>query len=108
MEFDTQVKLAIYEHFAETGGRPGPRVVAARVLSDMASVLEAYQRLAAQRLLVLEKGGSAIQMAPPFSGLYSHHVVESEGVSIKPPEFLLNKCEPLLHRNTTPLLYNPI
>jgi hypothetical protein len=35
MEFDTQVKLAVYSHFAETGRRPSPREVAGRVRSDV-------------------------------------------------------------------------
>ncbi len=79
MEFVTQVKLAVYRHFAETGQRPSPQDVASRVRSDVEGVLEAYQRLRAQRLLVLEADGASIRMAPPFSGVPTQHVVEAAG-----------------------------
>ena len=80
MEFDVQVKLAVYRHFAETGHRPSPGDVAGRVGSDTDSVLAAYQRLRAQRLLLLEKDGSSIRMAPPFSGVPTQHTVRAGGI----------------------------
>jgi hypothetical protein len=80
VEFDVQVKLAIYNHFAETGRRPSPQDVAPRVDSDAERVLESYQRLRAQRLLVLEEDGASIRMAPPFSGVPTQHIVEADGV----------------------------
>ena len=75
MSFDTQTKLAVYRHFAETGERPSLQVVAERVGSDVSSVREAYGRLRAQRVLVLETDGVSIRMAPPFSGVPTQHVV---------------------------------
>jgi hypothetical protein len=75
MSFDTQTKLAIYRHFAETGQRPSLQVVAERVGADVRSVREAYVRLRAERVLVLEPDGVSIQMAPPFSGVPTQHVV---------------------------------
>lgn len=80
MEFDTHVKLTIYRSFAETGSAPSPEEVAERVNSSVALVLAAYQRLRAQRLLVLEGDGSSIRMAPPFSGVRTQHVVEASGI----------------------------
>jgi hypothetical protein len=80
MEFDIHVKLAVYRHFAETGRRPLPREVAGRLGSDVESVIEAYGRLGAQRLLVLEGDGSSIRMASPFSGVPTQHVVEAGGI----------------------------
>lgn len=80
MEFDVQVKLAIYSHFAETGRPPSPEQVAEHVRSNVESVLEAYQSLRAQRLLVLEPDGRSIRMAPPFSGVPTRHRVEAGGV----------------------------
>jgi hypothetical protein len=65
MDFDTQIKLAIYKHFAETGRRPSPGDVAEHVGSDVGSVLDAYPRLRVQRVLALEPDGSSIRMAPP-------------------------------------------
>lgn len=80
MDFDRTTKLAIYRHFAETGGRPSPAEVAARVGSAEARVLEAYARLRTQRVLVLESDGAAIRMAPPFSGVPTQHMVEAGGI----------------------------
>jgi hypothetical protein len=75
MSLDTQTKLTIYRHFAETGQRPALEVVAERVGSDGSCVREAYLRLRAQRVLVLEPDGVSIRMAPPFSGVPTQHVV---------------------------------
>ena len=75
MSLDTQTKLAIYRHFAETGQRPSLEVVAERVRADVSIVREAYVRLCAQRVLVLEPDGVSIRMAPPFSGIPTQHVV---------------------------------
>lgn len=80
MDFDTQVKLAIYRHFAETGQRPSLDEVAQRVQADAASVREAYAKLRAQRVLVLEPDGSSIRMAPPFSGVPTAHTVEAGSI----------------------------
>jgi alkylmercury lyase-like protein len=80
MEFDVRVKLAVYSRFAETGHRPSPDEVAERIGSDVASVLESYQRLRAQRLLVLESDAKSIRMAPPFSGVPTQHLVEADGI----------------------------
>jgi len=75
MSFDTQTKLAIYGHFAETGESPSIEVVAERVRADANSVREAYVRLRAQRVLVFEGDGESIRMAPPFFGVPTQHVV---------------------------------
>lgn len=79
MDFDTQIKLAIYRHFAETGRRPSPEDVAEQVGADVGNVLEAYPRLRAQRVLALESDGSSIRMAPPFSGVPTQHEVIVDG-----------------------------
>lgn len=79
MDLDTQIKLAVYRHFAETGRRPSLADVAERAGTDVSSVLEAYPRLRAKRLLVLEPGGASIRMAPPFSGVPTQHVVTVGG-----------------------------
>ena len=75
MSFDTQTKLAIYRYFAETGQSPSLQVVAERVHADVSNVREVYERLRAQRVLVLEPDGVSIRMAPPFSGVPTQHVV---------------------------------
>ena len=80
MEFDTQVKLAVYRYFAETGRSPSPKDVAQRVGSNVENVLDSYQGLRTQRLLVLEEDGASIRMAPPFSGVPTQHIVEADGI----------------------------
>jgi DNA-directed RNA polymerase specialized sigma subunit len=57
MDFDTQIKLTIYRHFAETGRKPSPEEVAEIAGSQVEDVLDAYARLRAQRVLVLEADG---------------------------------------------------
>jgi hypothetical protein len=76
MDFDTEVKLSIYRHFAETAERPSPADVAARLDAPLEEVVAAYPRLRAQRVLALERDGTSIRMAPPFSGVPTQHVVE--------------------------------
>ncbi len=79
MSFDTEVKLAIYRQFADTGRRPSAVEVAELTGSTHKDVLAAFHRLCAQRVLVLEDEGESIRMAAPFSGIPTQHVVESEG-----------------------------
>ena len=81
MEFDLAVKVAIYRHFAATGGRPSADDIAARVGAAVAEVRETFGRLRAQRVLVLEADGVSIRMAPPFSGVPTQHRVTSLGMS---------------------------
>jgi len=75
MDFDTQIKLAVYRHFAETGQGPSPEAIAGRVGSEVKSVLDTYSRLRVQRVLALEADGYSIRMAPPFLGVPTQHVV---------------------------------
>ena len=79
MDFDTEVKLAIYRHFGETTERPSPADVARRLDAPVEEVAAAYASLRAQRVLVLEPDGTSIRMAPPFSGVPTQHVVELGG-----------------------------
>jgi hypothetical protein len=81
LEFDVEVKLAIYHHFAASGARPTVAEIAARVDANAASVRDAFGRLRAQRVLVLEADGESIRMAPPFSGVPTQHMVGADGVS---------------------------
>jgi hypothetical protein len=80
MDFDTRVKLIIYNHFAATGQAPSPKEVAKSMDTDVDNMLEAYQRLRAQRLLALEGDGSSIRMAPPFSGVPTQYLVDADGI----------------------------
>jgi hypothetical protein len=77
MSFELDVKLAVYRHFAENGGPPSCDQIAERVGSPVDEVIQAYQRLRARRVLVLQDDGVSIRMAPPFSGVATQHVVEA-------------------------------
>ena len=79
-DLDVRVKLAIYNHFAETGQPPEVADVARRSGDRPGAVLGAFQSLRAQRLLLLEPDGTTIRMAPPFSGVPTQHRVEAGGI----------------------------
>lgn len=81
MDFDLDLKLAIYRRFAASGTRPSAAELAGMLDVAVEWVREGFHRLRAQRVLVLESDGESIRMAPPFSGVPTQHVVTSEGVS---------------------------
>jgi len=81
MELERRAKLAIYEHFAAAGRRPSADDVAERVGASVREVREIFNRLRAQRVLMLEADGESIRMAPPFSGVPTQHRVTAAGVS---------------------------
>jgi Alkylmercury lyase len=76
MDFDTNVKLAVYTHFARTGRAPPLAQVAAGLACTQDEIRQAYARLCASRVLLLEPDGETIRMAPPFSGVPTQHQVE--------------------------------
>ena len=79
MDFDTSVKLKIYEMVARTTRLPASIDIALLIGSSIADVEQAFQRLYEKRLLVLEPGTlSRIRMAPPFSGIETEHRVQIE------------------------------
>ena len=81
MSLDIEIKLAIYRHFAQTGQRPSPALIAEHVRAKVSEVREAYAQLCAERVLVLEADGESIRMAPPFSGVPTQHLVVIDGIS---------------------------
>ena len=80
MGFDTAVKLAIYTSTADSGRIPSIKAVAQRVHASTDEVAQAYARLRASRLLLLERDGTTIRMAPPFSGVPTQHRVVVGGI----------------------------
>jgi hypothetical protein len=70
MDFDTAVKLKIYETLAATTQAPTSGGVAAALGASPRDVEAAFDRLHKKRLLVPEPGDPGrIRMAPPFSGV---------------------------------------
>jgi hypothetical protein len=79
MDFDTSVKLIVYETIAKTTKMPSSNDVAAAIDVSATKIEAAFQRLYEKRLLVLEPGNSSqIRMAPPFSGIETQHRVQVE------------------------------
>jgi len=81
MDFDVSVKLAIYHAIADTGKAPTIAQVAAKLDSTTVAIREAFQRLSAKRLLVLEPDTFEIRMAPPFSAVPTPFVVATASKS---------------------------
>jgi len=76
MDFDTAVKLNIYETIAETTRMPTAVDMAQTLNASVADVEAAFVRLQQKRLLVPEpEDPSHIRMAPPFSGIETPFLV---------------------------------
>jgi Alkylmercury lyase len=70
MDFDTAVKMNIYETIALTTQAPTAEEVAESLNASPEDAAAAMERLYKKRLLVPEPGdASRIRMAPPFSGV---------------------------------------
>jgi Alkylmercury lyase len=70
MDFDTTVKLNIYDTIARTTRPPTNLEIAQALDAPLPEVEAAFARLHSKRLLVPEPGDpSRIRMAPPFSGI---------------------------------------
>lgn len=79
-DFDTRVKLAVYQITADTGSIPNASEVARAIGSVEEEVITAFTRLHSKRLLVPEPGDPArIRMAPPFSGIPTSFPVDARG-----------------------------
>jgi hypothetical protein len=79
-DFDTEVKVAVYDMTAETGAIPTAVEVAGATGSSESDVVTAFGRLHARRLLVPEpEDPRRIRMAPPFSGIPTLFPVDARG-----------------------------
>ena len=82
MDFDTIVKMSIYETIAKTTKAPTSADVAKTLGARVEEVEAAFDRLHKKRLLVPEPGNmSQIRMAPPFSGVETPFLVKVRGKS---------------------------
>jgi hypothetical protein len=77
MDFDSNLKQTIYQHFASTGTAPVSRELAVQLRCSTDEVRAAFARLQQNRVLLLEPDGETIRMAPPFSGVPTPHRVEA-------------------------------
>jgi transcription initiation factor IIE alpha subunit len=77
MDFDTRVKLHIFETIANTTRMPTSSDIASALGCTVSEVEDVFAQLYQKRLLVLEPGNpSHIRMAPPFSGIETQHLVK--------------------------------
>lgn len=80
VDFDTAVKLNIYETFARTASAPTSADVGRALDAPAEEVEAAFDRLHKKRLLVPEPANpSRIRMAPPFSGIETAFQVKTSG-----------------------------
>lgn len=80
MDLLTAVKLAIYDHFAETTDAPTITQVAQKLGASVEDVQAAFDELHTKRLLVPEPNDKTrIRMAPPFSGVPTSFKVHVNG-----------------------------
>jgi len=76
---DQAARLYVYRHFVDLQRPPGPAEAAAALHCSTREVEAAYERLASDRVLVLQPGGREIRMAMPFSAVPTPFRVSSEG-----------------------------
>jgi len=80
MDFDTAVKMNIYETIVRTTRPPTVQQVAGALGESPANVQAAFESLHKKRLLVPEPGDpTRIRMAPPFSGIETPFRVAVQG-----------------------------
>ena len=78
-EFDRDVRLHVYAHFVEHQRPPTTEQTAAAFGVSSQAVRDAFQRLAADRALVLRRNSNEVLMAMPFSAEPTRFEVTAEG-----------------------------
>ncbi len=68
-EFDNAVRMSVYRRFVETGEAPGVDDVSRELDCPPDEVEAAFDRLSAERVLVLKPGTRKIRMAMPLSAV---------------------------------------
>ena len=66
-ELDSQVRLAVYQHFVRHGVAPAPGGISTEIGVPPVAVAASLERLAAAHVLVLDPATREIWMAMPFS-----------------------------------------
>jgi hypothetical protein len=79
MDFDLQLRAAVYRHFADKAAAPDLAAMCRVMRVPPGEVKAGYERLYAKRTLVPMPDGESIRMAPPFSGTETQHVVCANG-----------------------------
>jgi len=80
-DFDTTVRLALYDEFVRTGSPPTVEAVAARTEASAAEVRAALERLAAAKAIVLQPESREVLMANPLYAVPTPFRVRTGGRS---------------------------
>ena len=80
-DFDLQLRMAVYTHFADTGSSPTLDVMRGAMDATADEIRDGYRRLHAKRMLVPDASVESIRMAPPFSGVATQHRVHVKGTA---------------------------
>jgi alkylmercury lyase-like protein len=75
LDFDSQVRTAIYAWIVEGTDAPSIDDLAGVLQARPEAIRDAYGRLFRKRVLFLEPDGETIRMAPPFSAVPTQHRV---------------------------------
>ncbi len=76
--FNTRVRVRLYEMFVASGRSPSKAELAADLGCDIGAVGNAFLELAAAHMLVLQPGSGEVLMANPLSAVPTAFVVETE------------------------------
>jgi hypothetical protein len=79
VDFETRVKLHVYDTLSGSARVPLIADVAAALSSPPDDVRAAFSRLQEKRLFVLFQDSGEIRMAPPFSAVPTPHAVHMHG-----------------------------
>jgi hypothetical protein len=77
-ELDPQVRLSVYRHFARIGQAPSLSDTACDLGIEPAAISASLERLAANRILVLDPTSHQLWMAMPFSAVPTDFRVTSD------------------------------
>ncbi len=78
-DFDRDVRLMVYRHFADTGRALAVKDVTAKLQKPKAGVEDSYRRLESVHAWALAPATANIWMAFPFSAIPTPYLVEAAG-----------------------------
>jgi hypothetical protein len=80
-EFDTTVRLTLYDEFVRTGSCPAAEALAERIHAPAADVRAALERLASGKAIVLQPHSREVLMANPLCAVPTPYRVRTRGQS---------------------------
>lgn len=74
-EFDNNVRLAVYRHFLSEKRAPAASDIAELLKTEPRLIESAFERLAAEHVLVIDPATKELLMAMPFSAVPTDYTV---------------------------------